>query len=105
MLAGNGQLVELEFVVDTGFTGFLTLPSQVVAALQLPFKYNLPAYLADGSSTKTGVYDATILWNSVQRDIELLLMNGRPLLGTALLDGHDVNIQFVDGGLVTIEPL
>lgn len=27
----------LEFVVDTGFTGELTLPQAAVAALQLPF--------------------------------------------------------------------
>ena len=30
---------------------------------------------------------------------------GAPLLGMSLLEGYDVRIQAVDGGVITIEPL
>ena len=33
----NQPEVEVAFVIDTGFTGFLTLPPAIVAALNLPF--------------------------------------------------------------------
>ena len=33
----NQPEVKVAFVIDTGFTGFLTLPPAIVAALNLPF--------------------------------------------------------------------
>lgn len=36
----------IEFVVDTGFTGFLTLPPAAVAALQLPLLETISAKMA-----------------------------------------------------------
>ena len=39
----NQSEMEVEFVVDTGFTGFLTLPLAVVSALNLPFLRRLSA--------------------------------------------------------------
>jgi clan AA aspartic protease len=92
--------VTIEFVVDTGFGGFLTLPSAAVAALGLQFRERIPASLADGSFIMVETYTATILWDGMERDIEILA-TGRQ----SLLDGHDVTMQFVDGGLVTINPL
>lgn len=39
----------LEFVIDTGFTEDLTLPLAAVAALNLPYRYQQRANLADGT--------------------------------------------------------
>ena len=47
--AQNQAEVEVAFVIDTGFTGFLTLPPAIVAALNLPFLRRISASLADGS--------------------------------------------------------
>ena len=46
-----GQVRDIEAVVDTGYSGFLTLPTAVVAELELPFAYVGQAFLAndDGS--------------------------------------------------------
>jgi hypothetical protein len=51
------------------------------------------------------LHSATVLWEGQEGDVEVLAMAGQPLLGTSLLEDHDVQIQFTDGGLVTIEPL
>ena len=61
-LLGQPSLT-LEFVVDTDFTEFLTLPVAAVAALRLPYSYEHPAYLADGSAVKMDIHAATILWS------------------------------------------
>jgi clan AA aspartic protease len=95
----------IEFVVDTGFSGFLTLPPAAIAALALPSVRTESADLADGSTVRFRVYAATIIWNGSEKDVPILSLGHRPLLGTALLDRHELVAQFTDGGLVTIDPL
>lgn len=97
--------VSIEFVVDTGFTDALCLPAAAVTAMGLPFGFNFPASLADGSSVMLPVHEATIVWEGAERRVHVLATGNRPLIGTALLDGAELLIQFAEGGLVTVEPL
>lgn len=55
-LPGQSSLT-LEFVVDSGFTEFLTLPVAAVSAMRLPFLHNRSAYLAGGSTTHLRRHD------------------------------------------------
>ncbi len=90
----------IDFVVDTGFAGALTLPSEAVAAIGLPFLQEIVANLADDSEVRVDVHWATIIIDGHETDVQLLAMGKRPLLGTALLSGREFVAQFVDGGLV-----
>jgi clan AA aspartic protease len=101
----NRPDLEIEFVIDTGFIGFLTLPPAVVQALNLPFIRRMPANLADDSTVMLGVYVVTILWNGEAREVEVLATGRRPLLGTLLLEGHELNMRFADGGSVRVGTL
>jgi clan AA aspartic protease len=94
----------IECVVDTGFEGALALPPGAVSAMGLPFLIEIDANLADNSSRKVDVHRATIAWNGVGLPVAVLAMGRRPLLGTALLDGHTLKIDFVDNGEVSIRP-
>ena len=94
--------VKIEFVIDTGFEGALTLPPAAVEALGLPFLQEMNANLANDISVRTDVHVATIVWNEREVDVTVLAMGRRPLLGTALLEGSEFKAQFVDGGLVEI---
>ena len=62
----------IEFVVDTGFTDELCLPPGAVALLNLPFKYDMPANLADNSRVMLPVHKAIILWNGEERETRVL---------------------------------
>lgn len=97
--------LEIECVVDTGFEGFLTLPSAAITELDLPYAARIDANLADSSSVSTNVYFATILWNGVERDIAVLGMGHRPLIGTALLADYHLSIDFYDGGTVILDDI
>jgi clan AA aspartic protease len=97
--------IAIDFVVDTGYTGSISLPEAAVAALGLQFEYDLPANLADDSEVLVPVYSATILWHGVERAVRVLALGRRPLLGTAVLDGSELVIQFAERGLVTAETL
>ena len=95
----------IEFVIDTDFAGHLTLPPSAVEALQLPFLWHSGARLADNSMVEVSVHAATILWDGEERWVEVLATGARPLLGTLLLDGYDLHLQFTEGGPVALESL
>jgi clan AA aspartic protease len=95
----------IEFVIDTGFTDELCLPPEAVALLNLPFKYDMPAHLADNSEVMLPLHKALIIWNGEERESRVFATGRRPLVGTALLDEHELVIQFTQGGLVTIDEL
>ncbi len=94
----------IDFVIDTGFMDFLTLPPAAVAALGLPFKYDLPISLANNSHDVVAVHAATILWHGVERNVNVLATGVRPLLGTALLADNELITRFVNGGQVVVNP-
>ncbi len=45
----NAQRQVIDAVIDTGYTGFLSLPSEIIAALNLPWTGVDRATLGDGS--------------------------------------------------------
>ena len=53
LLGPAGQAREIDAVVDTGFNGYLILPSRIVVELGLPFLNISWATLADGSEAET----------------------------------------------------
>ncbi|MBX3057089.1 MAG: clan AA aspartic protease [Anaerolineae bacterium] len=97
--------LSIEFAVDTGFVGYLTLPPTAVQMLNLPFLRRVTANLADDSVIHVSVHVATIHWDGQDQEVEVLATGVRPLLGTLLLHGYELNVQFTEGGLVSIENL
>lgn len=95
----------LEFVIDTGFVGYLTLSLAAIQALGLPFLRPLAANLADDSTIYVDVYGVTIRWHGIETETEVLATGRRPLLGTLLLNGSEMNVQFAEGGLVNLDTL
>lgn len=101
----EGWNIGVKCVVDTGFEGFLTFPTAAIAKLNLPYVTRINANLADDSNIATNVYLATILWNGVERDVAVLAMGRRPLIGTALLQDYHLSIDFYEGGMVEISEI
>jgi len=97
--------IEIDCIVDTGFEGFLTLPSAVISKLGLQYIARIDANLADNSNVAVNVYLATILWNGVEREVAVLGMGRRPLIGTALLEDYHLSIDFYDGGTVLVDDI
>lgn len=97
------QLVDA--VIDTGFSGFLTLPSTVIAALDLTWKGRDVATLGDGTLCIFDVYIAIAIWDGQYRTIDINESETVPLIGMRLLRGYDLQIQAIEGGTVAIEAL
>ncbi len=101
----QGQETDVQAVLDTGFTGYLTLPTVVIQTLALALQGVRAAVLGDGSTVFLDIYRATALWDDQPRTIQVLAAEGSSLVGMALLHGYQITLQVVDGGTVTIEKL
>jgi clan AA aspartic protease len=92
-------------VIDTGYTGFLSLPSEIISDLNLSWTGIDRGTLGDGSEVTFEVYAATVIWDGEYRDIPINEAETDPLIGMSLLYGYDLHIQTVEGGSVTIKRL
>ncbi len=98
-----GQEQEIEAAVDTGFNGYLTLPSAFVAELGLTLLGNVQAELANGSWDDFDVYGVSVLWDGQPRYVPADEADATPLVGMALLDSHTLYVEVEDGGRVVIQ--
>jgi clan AA aspartic protease len=101
----DGQEQEIEAVIDTGFTGFLTIPPALIASLGLNRRGGGRALLADGSVHVLEVYEGNVIWNGQPRRIAAHAADSDVLVGMSLLYGCDLTIRALDGGTVTIEAI
>jgi clan AA aspartic protease len=92
-------------VIDTGFTGYATLPMALLAALGATWLYRQEGILADGSIQLFDVYAVTIIWDGQPRTVETEAIDSDPLVGMSLLHNHELRIQVATGGLVVIEEM
>lgn len=98
-----GQVQDIEAVIDTGYSGFLTLPTTLVTELGLPFAYAGRAFLANDDEMSFDVHDVTVLWDGQPRPVKADATGSTPLVGMLLLDKHDLNIEVESGGRVVIQ--
>ena len=98
----SGQTLEIEAVIDTGYTGFLTLPTFLVTELGLTYRSHGQAVLADNSEVTFDVYDVTVLWDGSPRHIRVDATGDTPLVGMLLLNGYNLNMDVEQGGTVVI---
>lgn len=105
LISQSGRTLEIEAVIDTGFDGFLLLPSDMVLELGLEYLYNSPLVLADGTMGRLDVYSVMILWEGRIREVRAIESTGMALVGMGMLYGHRLTVDVVEGGQVRIDSL
>ena len=103
--SGDGGLEPIDTVVDTGFDGHLTLPSQVIAELGLEPDEPSDVVLATGSRERVNIWRGNVLWHDRTRPVLVLEASGAPLLGMELLEDSQLTLQARINGDVLIERL
>lgn len=99
------QEQEIEAIIDTGFDGWLSLPSSLVARLGLVWRRRGRALLADGSESVFDIYEAVVDWDGNARRIPVDEAESLPLVGMSLLEGYELTVQVERGGNVTVTAL
>jgi clan AA aspartic protease len=106
LVVRNGdKLKSITAVIDTGFTGFLSLPIAAIRELELSWSYRDRATLGDGSEVLFDIYDGMVIWGGQYREMEINAAETEPLIGMSLLRGYRLQVDTVQGGLVTISEL
>lgn len=101
----EGQSRELEALIDTGYTGFLTLSPSIVELLDLPWIGRSLAVLGDGGTQPFDVHKGIVVWDGKRLAIEVDVAETDPMIGMRLIYGHNLRIEAIEGGTVTLESL
>lgn len=106
----SGDVVRVEFIVDTGFDGELAVPASFIARLDVQYENTQRVILADGNEQTQPFFrievEAFADEDGVPRQTELVaLAGGNPLLGIVLLSEQLVTLEMTENGEVTVEPL
>jgi clan AA aspartic protease len=101
----GGLSEDVNATIDTGFTGFLALPTDTITRLRLHRVGARRGRLADGSLTFMNLYLAHVLWDGLQRRVQVLETGGPCLVGVSLLYGYVLTFEAREGGRVIIEKL
>lgn len=103
-IAGDDRLFRsVEAIIDTGFTGALSLPESAAHELGLRSARAERVTLADGRSIRANVHAARILWHGQPLDARVQTLGSYPIIGTAVLANCRLTIDWLDGGEVFIE--
>ncbi len=97
---------ELEFVVDTGFSGELTLPESLIRELRLQLYQQRRVLAANNQMIDIPSYYGLVQWHG--RVLPVLVYqseNPRPLLGAAMLENCRLTVDMREGGPVAITPI
>jgi clan AA aspartic protease len=105
VMGADGQFRSIEFVLDTGFNGTLTLPLDAIRRLGLPPDGPREVFLANGDAVTLNGWGGTVIWQGRRSSILVLQADGEPLLGMRLLHGHRVSLDVLEGGDVTIDEI
>ena len=100
-----GELQQYEVIVDTGFTGWLTLPEAEIPRLGLVRAGSRYSIIASGNEEEFEYYETSVLWHGQLHEIEVFQSIDQPLMGMELLEGSRVSVDAWDGGSVSIEEL
>ena len=102
---GSGDFESLNFAVDTGFDGDVTMPYDVIQRLALPYEGQAQVTLADEQQRQSNIYRGIVFWHGRQRNVMVIEMDGEPLLGMSLLQGSELTVSAQPGGPVRIEEI
>jgi clan AA aspartic protease len=105
-IVGSNHSEKVEVVIDTGFTGFLMLPIDLINRLRLQLIGNRRAILGDGNQVSFDLYLAKVVWHGETREVPTLgAKHDGALLGMSLLSRSRAVLDIVPNGTVRIEAL
>ena len=99
------EVGEVAATIDTGFTEFLLLPTELVEPLGLTVQDEATIGLGDGTSTRMDVVAMDVQWFGRWRTVKAYVADTDALVGVSLLEGCRLLIDFVPGGEVRVEPI
>ncbi len=93
--SSGGVRTEMLVWIDTAFNGGMAIPRSQIAELGLTEGSFAEAVLADGNTVELETFACFLDWFGKSYKTQIVASEGKyPLLGTMLLDGHSLNIDY-----------
>ena len=105
LFAPNGRTYDYDALIDTGYNGYFTLPSALIAALGLQWHRLGFSTLADGTEITFDVYEGVLLWDGQPTPILIDEMDADTLLGMSLMAGYELTLPVRNGATFTLRPI
>ena len=96
-LVHKERSLDVLFLVDSGFNGYLAVPQTVVNQLGLPLAMVQRGTTADGRVSFFDTVEVCVIWDDRPKIIRAQVLE-EPLIGTRLLSGHDMQVRWEVGG-------
>ena len=103
ILDSHGFAHEIDYLVDTGFDGYLCLPSEFIRRLGLALSGRRAMVVADGSQHTVDAYSARILLHGRSKVVLAIELGDTPILGMRMTLGDRLSMNVSVGGNVVIE--
>lgn len=93
--SSDGRRMDMVMWIDTAFNGGLVVPRKQIAKLGMVKESSAEAILADGHSVQLETFACFFDWFGNSCETQIVANDGEyPLLGTMLLDGHRLEIDY-----------
>jgi clan AA aspartic protease len=102
---GERDSLDVEFLVDTGYTGFLSVPTRLLESIGATAEGPAMVSMADGTLRDVTLYTLNLEWDGDELEVEAVTVEDHPLLGCKMLEGYHLSVEMSEGGEVIIEPL
>jgi clan AA aspartic protease len=95
IIGGPQGILDVECIIDTGFSGALVLPFSIVELLELPIVGHETITMVGAAEDTADIALAQVEWlGEVRR--EDVIVKEESLIGTALLKGANLSIDYVN---------
>ena len=101
----DGRTLIVRAAIDTGFSDYLTLPSDVLLRLGLPLIDFMDMVVADNSVIEMAYYETDVIWDGYPRTIYVQESEAEPLVGMKMIEGYHLGLEAIDGGEITLSRL
>lgn len=97
ILDKSGKISTLEAVVDTGFSGYLSISAYEIHKIDLIFSHSEKFELGDGRRVKQNVYLGQLIFDNQQFLANVLISKSRDtLIGAAVLENKKLEVDYTN---------
>ena len=98
--------LEVIALIDTGFSGCLTLPIEEIKAMELAFDRRETYTVGDNEDVLFELYTgAKVRWHKSEKDVVVMAVDGEAVLGMELMRDSRLMVEAKIGGRVQISTL
>ncbi len=105
IVGDSKQLKSVRAIIDTGFTGDLTLPRDVIDQLGFTLRGFQRVILGDGSLQYFEMFVGVVIWDGKMREVEINAAETDSLVGMGLLEDYKLEMEGRSNGEVRITSL